>query len=1463
MSLKMHTKISTVLLLLLFSFNDLKVTAQIYLLSEGFENTVFPPTGWGRLNGGTGNNWNTFIDGSAHTGTKAAEYKYYTSSAGNAWLISPGLSLTAGTTYTITFWERTSTSTYPEKLKLTVGASQTIAAQTTLIQDYGSHTTNDIYVQRSATYTPVSSGTFYFAWNCYSAANQYFLDIDDISITAPAPPCSGQPTGGTTSATVTSGCTNFSSVLSVTGASNNSGITYQWESSPTGTAPWTIVPGATGDTYTTTVASTTYYRRKTTCSSSSLYDYSSIVQLTPMPCLNMSNNTVTACSGIFYDSGGITGNYSDNSNLTMTICATAGMYPRIEFTEFETEFATSANTDWLKIYDGNSTASPLVGAYYTSPNSSNVPGTITGNNTCLTYQFHSDGSVNKAGWSAQISCVPLCTGSPAGGTGNADYNVLCSGDTTLLSVSGSPSDQGITYQWESSPTGNTPWTAIAGATGATFYARITSNMYFRRKITCANGNLFEYCTPVYLTYDVNCGAVPCVDNPPAADDFSDATSICNLNGYCGNTSASYTDDEPGNITESSTLFPATIENNSWLSFVASDVQSVLRINVSNCTHLPGEGNGIQMRIYGTDDGGTTFVAYSNFIESVTNHATIIATGLTVGETYYLMIDGQNGDHCDYSISATSGVAASTVDAGNDTTICQGQSVQLNVVGGSTYQWSPSTGLSNPNIANPIATPSTTTTYTVSVSGGIAACATSSVDSVKITVGSLTSIASNNGPLCIGATLSLNTTPNGGSYQWSGPNGFTSNVQNPVISAVALADSGMYSVTVSLPEGCIGTAQTNVSVTASANASIVNNSGTNQLTCLTPTIDVTASGGSSYFWSGGTSTTTANNSFTSPGIYTVTVSTAGSCTSTASIIITQDASVINAGITNNSSGAILLTCNLTSIHVTATPNGATSYLWSGGSSLNTDTNTFNTPGLYTVTVTAANGCTDTESINITQNDSAPTAGIVNNSGGSTELNCLVSSINASATPAGAASYLWSGGSSTNAATNSFSVPGTYTVTVTATNGCTDTESINITQNTTPPTAGIANNSGGATELNCLVSTINATAMPAGAASYHWSGGSSPNTAANSFTTPGSYTVTVTAANGCTDTESITITQNASTITAGIVNNSGVSSLSCNTSYIKVTATPGGAASYLWSGGSSIFTDTNTFNAPGLYTVTVTIANGCSDTESISISQEEPLHLEVESIIPDHCNQGMGEATIIATGGSGNYAFTWDGTPQGPTINNLLAGTYQVIVSDGSCTASIPVVVGNIPGPIAAFDLVPPTGSRSNPVFRFLNESTNANAYSWSFGDGNFSTTESPTHHYPEESEENQYTVILKVTDNFGCTDTISHAVIITEDLNLWIPNAFTPDEDGVNDIFKPSGIGYSLDGYEMTIYDRWGKLLFVSNEFERGWDGKVDGTVLNINDVFIYTIVIYDLRGQNHQFTGHVTLLGSKASGNQP
>ncbi|MBK6966695.1 MAG: hypothetical protein IPH20_23065 [Bacteroidales bacterium] len=211
--------------------------------------------------------------------------------------------------------------------------------------------------------------------------------------------------------------------------------------------------------------------------------------------------------------------------------------------------------------------------------------------------------------------------------------------------------------------------------------------------------------------------------------------------------------------------------------------------------------------------------------------------------------------------------------------------------------------------------------------------------------------------------------------------------------------------------------------------------------------------------------------------------------------------------------------MTSINLTATGGG--SYSWSNGTGVVGTEAILNvtSPGTYTVTVTLANGCSDTESIQITQDDAVPTAGI--DTPLTTILTCSVTSINLTAT--GGGSYSWSDGINvvgTEAILN-VTAPGTYTVTVTSANGCSDTESIVITQDIANPTAGITPPS--TTILTCTVTTINLTAT--GGGSYSWSDGTGVvgTEAILNVTSPGTYTVTVTSANGCFDTESIQITQ----------------------------------------------------------------------------------------------------------------------------------------------------------------------------------------------------------------------------------------------------------------------------------------------------------------------------------------------------
>ncbi len=260
----------------------------------------------------------------------------------------------------------------------------------------------------------------------------------------------------------------------------------------------------------------------------------------------------------------------------------------------------------------------------------------------------------------------------------------------------------------------------------------SSCITFRFK-TNASGNDdgFEAC--ISCVAPVSCGSV----NPPASDLFGGAPLVCNLNGYCGVTSGNFGADMPYNLNPSggtcpSTLnFLGTIENNSWIKFVASDVNASFNFNVplgGGCT------NGIQTAIFALN--GSALTRVSDCALSDNSHSgnfTLANTSpLTVGQTYYIMIDGNAGDVCNYTISANTGVQV--VDAGANQAKCLNDQFQFTAVGptSATYTWYETSNLSSPigtGQTSPILMPSATTSYTVVATG---AC-TNAQDAVQAIV----------------------------------------------------------------------------------------------------------------------------------------------------------------------------------------------------------------------------------------------------------------------------------------------------------------------------------------------------------------------------------------------------------------------------------------------------------------------------------------------------------------------------------------------------------------------------------------------------------------------------------------------------------------------------------------------------------------------------------------------------------
>jgi gliding motility-associated-like protein len=178
------------------------------------------------------------------------------------------------------------------------------------------------------------------------------------------------------------------------------------------------------------------------------------------------------------------------------------------------------------------------------------------------------------------------------------------------------------------------------------------------------------------------------------------------------------------------------------------------------------------------------------------------------------------------------------------------------------------------------------------------------------------------------------------------------------------------------------------------------------------------------------------------------------------------------------------------------------------------------------------------------------------------------------------------------------------------------------------------------------------------------------------------------------------------------------------------------------------------------------------------------------------------------------------------------------------------------PQASFVFGPQPASIAAPNISFTSTSTNATSWLWNFDDNlynpstNASTEPSPDHVY---SEVGTYCVTLLVSNQNTCFDTISDCLDIAPDYTFYIPNAFTPNNSGLNDVFAPKG--ENIVEFSMRIFNRWGTQIFASTDVNQGWDGKVQGkSEIAPNDVYVYIIDTKDVIGEQRQYIGHVTII---------
>jgi gliding motility-associated-like protein len=701
-----------------------------------------------------------------------------------------------------------------------------------------------------------------------------------------------------------------------------------------------------------------------------------------------------------------------------------------------------------------------------------------------------------------------------------------------------------------------------------------------------------------------------------------------------------------------------------------------------------------------------------------------------------------------------------------------------------------------------------------------------------------------------ATVSASggTTPY--TYAWT-PSGGTG------ITATGLCP-GVYTCTVSDANGCIATAT--VLITEPAALSITPTQ--DDLLCFgvcNGAASVAVTGGTpgyTYLWSpsGGTGSLATG---LCAGNYSCLVTDLNGCTLTQTFTLTEPPllTVASAGFNVSCFGV----CDG---QVVAIPSGGTpnyTFSWNSGCTSASCTNVC--AGTYNVTVTDMNGCTATSTATVTE---------------PTDISIITSTIDAHCSfPDGSASATFSGGTGTltpvwyNPATPGDSlnnvVAGTYSVVVTDANGCDDTATVTI--NNIP---GVVASAGAITPVSCFGGNDGTAAVNivggTGTITYAWSCSPSTTNTANNLSA-GPCTIVVTDSAGCTSTVNITINEPtdltiAATATPGAI----CVGQTTNLAGVAAGGTPG--YNYAWmpgpmAGANQIVSPATTTT----YTVYVTDANLCADSATVTVT----VNPNPVAVLSGDTLQGCAPRCVnfsdLSTVSSGNIVqWSWnfgDGSPldpqQDPTHCYLTAGTYNVtltVTTTTGCTHTIvmPNYVQVFPNPVAAFTAGPQPTTELNPTIYFTDQSTGATAWNWSFGDllPSSSTLQDPTFSYPTPG---CFDVVLTVTSTNGCIDTTVHQVCIDPDVALFVPNAFTPNADGSNDMFFPQGVGIDPDHFEMWIFDRWGNMIYYTDDFAQGWDGMVQGhSNLCQQDVYVWKIKALDMLGNKHNLLGHVTLI---------
>ena len=314
------------------------------------------------------------------------------------------------------------------------------------------------------------------------------------------------------------------------------------------------------------------------------------------------------------------------------------------------------------------------------------------------------------------------------------------------------------------------------------------------------------------------------------------------------------------------------------------------------------------------------------------------------------------------------------------------------------------------------------------------------------------------------------------------------------------------------------------------------------------------------------------------------------------------------------------------------------------------------------------------------------------------------------------------------------------------------------------------------------------------------------------------------------------------------------------------TPGG---YTWSSSKKDTFAIDTVCAPvgidtATYYVTVKFENSCTrrDSVKVAITQLEMPTITGVGGVTERDSICIGNSyTLNATHPTSN-AFRWNTGQSNPSITITPQVTKEYVVSatmEGNCIVTDTFTVVVMPLPIPSFVPSPTEIFVENGIGTVQCTNTSNENYAhlvWNFGDANsnvniIQNVDDPTHDYTRSGF---YTITMTATDSFGCVDSVKARVSVSVPYFFYIPNAFTPDGDGINETFAPKGEGVDPDHYSMQIYDRSGMLIFTTKNPYDYWDGRNKHGQMCPEGVYVYKINLYNLNEEDKEYIGTVTLV---------